>query len=192
MPEEGIETQELKERLEEDREREGGQPWLTWLSLSTAILAVVAAISSLESGAYANDAIVQKDDAILHQSKADDGWAYYQAKGIEKTVYATQARLTSDPALPAEWRASSERETEERAEIRRQAEENEQAVSEWNERSEHSLHLHHQFARSVTILQVAIALSAIAALARRKFAWWISLAVGATGAVFFVVGLLAR
>jgi hypothetical protein len=52
--------------------------------------------------------------------------------------------------------------------------------------------LHHQFARSVTILQVAIALSAIAALARRKFAWWISLAVGAAGAVFFVLGLLAR
>ena len=192
MPEEGIETQELKERLEDAQEEARGLPWLTWLSLSTAILAVVAAISSLESGAYANDAIVQKDDAILHQSKADDGWAYYQAKGIEKTVYATQARLTSDPALAAEWRASSERETEERAEIRRHAEENEQAVSEWNERSEHSLHLHHQFARSVTILQVAIALSAIAALARRKFAWWISLAVGGVGAVFFVLGVLAR
>jgi hypothetical protein len=191
MPEEGIETQELKERLEEDREREGGQPWLTWLSLSTAILAVVAAISSLESGTYANDAIVQKDDAILHQSKADDGWAYYQAKGIEKTVLATQARLASDPALAAEWRAAAERETEERAEIRRQAEENEKSVGEWNEKSEHSLHVHHQFAKSVTILQVAIALAAIAALARREFAWWVSLAVGVAGAAFFVLGLLA-
>jgi uncharacterized protein DUF4337 len=191
MPEEGIETQELKERLEEDREREGGQPWLTWLSLSTAILAVVAAISSLESGTYANDAIVQKDDAILHQSKADDGWAYYQAKGIEKTVFVTQARLASDPALAAEWRAAADRETEERAEIRRQAEENEKSVSEWNEKSEHSLHVHHQFAKSVTILQVSIALAAIAALARREFAWWVSLAVGVAGAAFFVMGLLA-
>src|SRR5271170_1039154 len=120
MPEEGIETQELKERLEDAQEEARGLPWLTWLSLSTAILAVVAAISSLESGAYANDAIVQKDDAILHQSKAHDGWRDYQAKGIEKTVYATQARMTPGPALAAEWRASSERETEERADIRRQ------------------------------------------------------------------------
>jgi Domain of unknown function (DUF4337) len=191
MPEEGIETQELKERLEERPEQSPELRWLTWLSLSTAILAVIAAISSLESGAYANDAIVQKDDAILHQSKADDGWAYYQAKGIEKTVYATQARLASDPALGAEWRASAEREDVERIEIRRKAEENEKAVDEWNEKSEHSLHLHHQFARSVTTLQVAIALAAIAALARREFAWWVSLAVGAAGAVFFVIGLLA-
>jgi hypothetical protein len=95
MPEEGIETQELKERLEDAQEEARGLPWLTWLSLSTAILAVVAAISSLESGAYANDAMVQKDDAILHQSKADDGWAYYQAKGIEKTVYATQVSASA-------------------------------------------------------------------------------------------------
>jgi hypothetical protein len=192
MPEEGIETQELKENLEEAQERAHGLRWLTWLSLSTAILAVVAAIASLESGSYANDAIVQKDDAILHQSKADDGWAYYQAKGIEKTVYETQARLASDPKLALEWRGSAERETAERMEIRGKAEDNENAVADWNEKSEHSLHLHHQFARSVTILQVAIALAAIAALARRQFAWWVSLAVGATGVVFFVLGLLAR
>jgi hypothetical protein len=191
MPEEGIETQDLKESLEEAQERAHGLRWLTWLSLSTAILAVVAAIASLESGAYANDAIVQKDDAILHQSKADDAWAYYQAKGIENTVYETQARMATDPALASEWRASSDREIGERAKIRGEAEENEKAVGEWNERSEHSLHLHHQFARSVTILQVAIALAAIAALARRRFAWWVSLAVGAAGVMFFVLGLLA-
>jgi hypothetical protein len=191
MPEEGIETQDLKERLDEAQEHARGSPWLTWLALSTAILAVVAAIASLESGSFANDAIVQKDDAILHQSKADDSWAYYQAKGIERTVYETQARLASDPALATQWRGSAEREDKERAEIRRQAEENEKAVGEWNEKSEHSLHLHHQFAKSVTIFQVAIALSAIAALARRRFAWWVSLAVGAAGAAFFVMGLLA-
>jgi hypothetical protein len=69
MPEEGIETQELKERLEDAQEEARGLPWLTWLSLSTAIL--------------------------LHQSKADDGWAYYQAKGIEKTVYATQVSASA-------------------------------------------------------------------------------------------------
>jgi hypothetical protein len=193
MPEEALETQELKERLEEAEEHaHHGLRWLTWLSLSTAILAVFAAIASLESGSFANDAIVQKDEAILHQSKADDGWAFYQAKGIEKTVFATQARVTTDPALTAEWRSAADKETGERAEVRRHAEEDEAAVAEWNEKSEHSLHLHHQFARSVTILQVAIALAAIAALARRQFAWWVSLGVGGIGAAFFLMGLLAH
>jgi|SRR5271155_1777885 len=192
MPEEGIETQELKEQLEEAREKAAELPWLTWLALSTSIVAVLAAIASLESGTYANDAIVEKDDSILHQSKADDDWAFYQAKGVEKTVYETQSRVATDPAVAAELHASADRETQERAEIRRQSEEQETAVRESDEQSEHSLHVHHTFARSVTLFQVGIALAAIAALARRKALWWVSLGMGAVGTVLFAMGLFAK
>jgi hypothetical protein len=197
MPEEGIETQELKEKLEEMQEREAHErdraaPWTTWLSLSTALIAVLAAIAALESGSYANDATLQKNDAVLHQSKADDAWAYYQAKGIEAAVYATHAEEASRPELAARWRAEGEREKTERAEIRRRAEEEEKEVAAMDAKSEHSLHLHHQFAKSVSLFQIAIALSAIAALTRRKPMWWVSLAVGAAGAAFFAMGLVAR
>ena len=82
MPEEALETQdvqEMKEKLEESsdgRGEDGGgernaNAWTVWLSLSTAVIAVLAAIASLEAGANANDAIVRKDDAILHQAKAN-------------------------------------------------------------------------------------------------------------------------
>lgn len=64
-------------------------------------------------------------------------------------------------------------------------------VKEMDERSEHSLHVHHQFAKSVTISQVAIALAAIAALTRRRSMWWVSLAAGAAGAWFFLLGFAA-
>ena len=57
--------------------------------------------------------------------------------------------------------------------------------------SKEHLSRHHRFAKSVTIFQVAIALAAIAALARRKAMWWISLAVGAAGAVFLVLGFVS-
>src|ERR1700730_13789280 len=118
MPEDGFETQELKEKLEEARENaeeaREASPWITWLSLSTAIIAVLAAIAALESGAYSNDAIVEKNDAVLHQSKADDAWAYYQAKGVEAVIYATQAEGASRPELAARWRADAEREKAER------------------------------------------------------------------------------
>jgi hypothetical protein len=196
MPEDGIETQDLKERLEEaqehaEREREAS-PWITWLSLSTAIVAVLAAIAALESGSYSNDAIVQKNDAVLHQSKADDAWAYYQAKGVEAVIYSTQAEGASRPELAIRWRAEGERERVERTQVRRTAEEEEKQVAEMDGKSEHSLHVHHEFAKSVTIFQVAIALSAIAALARRKPMWWVSLGVGAVGAAFFVMGFVAR
>jgi Domain of unknown function (DUF4337) len=196
MPEEAIDTQELKDKLDEANEAgahgRAAAPWITWLSLSTAIIAVLAAIAALQSGSYANDAMLEKDDAVLHQSKADDAWAHYQAKGVEVAVYATQAENAPRPELAARWRAEGEREKTERAEIRRAAEDEEKEVAEMDRRSEHSLHVHHQFATSVTVFQVAIALAAIAALTRRKLMWWVSLAVGATGTVFFLIGVLAR
>ncbi len=193
MVEEGIETQELKEKLEEAQEHAHAShpraPWIMWLSLSTAILAVLAALAALASGSHANDAIVEKDDAILHQSKADDAWAFYQAKGVEAVVYATQAQSTPKPELAAKWQEESERMKHERTDIRREAEEEQKRVLESNEKSEHSLHVHHQFAKSVTLFQIAIALSAIAALTRKKPMWWVSLASGLVGVAFFAMGI---
>ena len=199
MPEEALETQELKEKLEESQERgaEGGEErganaWTVWLSLSTAVIAVLAAIASLEAGANANDAILRKDDAILHQSRADDAWTHYQAAGIKAVVYATQAEGAPRPDLAAKWLSESERERGEQREIKDEAELEQERVVEMDEKAAHRLHVHHEFARSVTVFQVSIALAAIAALTRRKPMWWVSLAVGATGAAFFVLGFLRQ
>ena len=160
-----------------------------WLSLSTAVIAVLAAIASLEAGANANDAIVRKDDAILHQAKADDAWAHYQAAGIKAVVYATQAEGASQSELAARWHGEADRERGSQKELKAEAESEEARVEEMDEKSSHKLHVHHQFAKSVTVFQVSIALAAIAALTRRKAMWWISLATGAAGAGFFVLGL---
>ncbi len=192
MPEEGIETQELKENLDEAAEQAERAParWTIWLSLSTAILAVLAAIASLQSGSWANDAIVSKNDAVLHQSKADDAWSHYEAMGIKAVVYATQAEGAPSPELTTKWKAEAERERAGQKDARAEAEKEDEVVKQRDEASEHSLHLHHKFATSVTIFQVSIALAAIAALTRRKSMWWVSLAAGAVGAVQFVVGWL--
>jgi hypothetical protein len=195
MPEEGLETQELKEKLEEAAEHgRGGEgeasQWTIWLSLSTAIIAVLAAIASLESGAYANDAIVQKNDGVLHQSRADDAWAHYQATGIKAIIYATQAEGAPRVDLATKWGREADREKSEQRDIKDEAEKEQEQVRDLGEKSEHSLHVHHQFAKAVTIFQVAIALAAIAALTRRRPMWWVSLGVGAVGVWFFVLGFL--
>ncbi len=189
MPEEGLETQELKEKLDDIAEgAEGARSWTLWLSLSTAILAVLAAIASLESGGWANDALIDKNDAVLHQSKADDEWARYQAMGIKAVLYTTQSSGATDPELAKKWSAEAERERTEQKEIRARAEGEEQTRERMSEESSHALHVHHQFAKSVTIFQVSIALGAIAALTRRKAMWWLSLVLGAAGVAFFILG----
>jgi Domain of unknown function (DUF4337) len=195
MPEEAIETQELKDQLEESAERAEGHKgehgagrWILHLSLSTALIAVFAAIAALESGAYANDAIVQKNDAILHQSKADDAWTWFQARGIKAAVYSSQAE--GSPSAAAGLLAKAKEEQNKQAEQQKTASEEEAKVEESDKESAHSLHTHHTFATAVTIFQVSIALAAIAALARRKPLWYVSLVVGLGGLFFFARGFL--
>jgi Domain of unknown function (DUF4337) len=203
MPEEALETQdvqEIKEKLEESRgERDGRErtgegernanAWTVWLSLSTAVIAVLAAIASLEAGANANDAILRKDDAILHQSRAGDAWSHYQAAGIKSVVYATQAAALAPPEVAARWQVEADRERDMQKDIKTEADAEEARVEEMDEKAAHKLHVHHQFAKSVTVFQVSIALAAIAALTRRKPMWWVSLAVGACGLAFFAIGV---
>ena len=192
MPEEGIETQELKENLEEAREKAEEQraPWLTWLSLSTAMIAVLAAVASLESGDHANEAIVLKTDATLTQSAADDAWAYFQAKSIKEDMYRALTLLAPRPEVAADWTKHANEESAQKADEKAEAEKLVVEVKAADAESRRHLVLHHRFAKSVTIFQVAIAMAAIAALARRKALWWVSLAVGAVGAVFLVLGFL--
>jgi hypothetical protein len=195
MPEEGIETQDLKDQLDEAKEHAEGAEgpagrWLLWLSLSTAILAVLAAIASLESGDHANEAIVVKTDATLAQSHADDAWSYYQARSIKQDMYAALAQLAPRPELAAEWSKRASEEGAEKAKLKEEAEKIGEDVKSADAESRHHLNIHHRFAKSVTVFQVAIALAAIAALTRRKLMWWISLGLGAVGTAFFVLGFL--
>jgi DNA repair exonuclease SbcCD ATPase subunit len=201
MPEEALETQELKERLEENqeeldamrREVEKGPTWTLYLSLSTAIIAVFAAVASLKSGSNANEAILAKNEAVLAQARASDRWAYYQSKGIKHVVYAVQAEALAptNPAQAARFREEANRYKSDQEALERAAKELEKSVEASGLQADESLERHHRFAISVTVFQVAIALAAIAALARRRPLWFVSLAVGAAGLFFFLRGFFA-
>ena len=80
-----IETEKLHDAIKEELEREGGS-FLRQISLTTAILAVLAALASLRAGATVNEALLLKTEATRLQSEASDQWAYYQAKGIKAAV----------------------------------------------------------------------------------------------------------
>jgi len=198
MPEEDLETAELKERIDQGVEKAleegaGAPRWMLYLSLSTAIIAVFAAIASLESGANSNDAILEKNEAVLGQSKASDQWSYYQAKGVKGSLASAEADMVAptNAELGTKLRADARRYKSEQDEIERAAHELEAKVEESNKRAERFLERHHKFAISVTLFQVAIALSAIAALTRRKVLWFVGLASSAAGLVMFVTGFLA-
>ena len=194
MPEDELETSELKEKLEEATERaeEGAkrERWIVYLSFSTALIAVLAAIAALESGTYSNEALLLKNEALLAQTKASDQWAYYQAKSVKSTIYASQAAqlLTSNPELAAKAQKEAERYAREEEEISKTANELEKHVNEDSERSSESMEHHHRFAYAVTMFQISIALAAVGALSRQKAVWYAGLLVAVIGLIYFVDG----
>jgi hypothetical protein len=194
MPEEELETGEIREQLEESNKRaeeaESRAGWIVYLSFSTALIAVLAAISSLESGAYSNDALLLKNEALLAQTRAADQWAYYQAKSVKGTIYSSQAAqfLTSNPELAAKAQKEAERYAKEEQEISKTANELEKTVAEDSEHSSESMEHHHRFAYAVTMFQISIALAAVAALSRQRAVWFGGLLVAVVGLVYFVDG----
>lgn len=195
MPEEEFETTEFKEKLEEATERavqesEHRSRWIVYLSFSTALIAVLAAIAALESGTYSNEALLEKNEALLAQTKASDQWAYYQAKSVKGTIYASQAAAAqaSNSELAARAQKEAERYAKEEEEISKAAKELEKEVKEDSERSTESMEHHHRFAYAVTMFQISIALAAVAALSRQKSVWFAGLVVAVMGFVYFVDG----
>ena len=158
-------TERLEEEMHEIAEH-AKAAWLKWSALLSAVFAVLAAISGLESGHSANE-------AMLKQIDASNSWNYYQAKGIK--------------AMIAEQQPGNEAKVEkyhlEQQTIKEEAEAH-------TADSQVALHKHEILSRAVTLFQVAIAMTAIAIMTRFRAFLLVSLSLGLIGSVFFVQGWL--
>jgi hypothetical protein len=167
MEEAEVPLDHLHEQVHEGAEH-SGIPWISWVALSTAILAVLAAIAGLLSGKHANEAMVS-------QIEASDQWSYYQAKSIKAAVLDAKIALS---AMPSEKdREKTAKYQEEESEIKSEAEHKEAAAKS-------NFHKHEVFARGVTMFQIAIAIAAISALTKKSRFWIVSLFFGGVGCVF--------
>ena len=169
-------TERLKETMEAAEEKK--ERWTLHVALSTAIIAVLAAIAGLYGNHHANE-------AMLDQIKSSDQWAYYQSKSIKAEIAASTAQVLTaiGKPLPAENVEKTAKYEKDKAEIKELAESAEKS-------SESHMRQHIVLSRSVTIFQIAIAISAIAILTRRKLMWYVSMALAAAGTAFLVLGFL--
>jgi hypothetical protein len=140
----------------------------------SAILAVCAAVSALMAGHQANEAMIE-------QIQASNDWAYYQAKGIKASIAELKTGGEAKDAEAAKQKVNEYKQQQE--EIKHQAEEKQTASKE-------HLHRHETLASSVTFFQVAIALTAISVLTRRKRFLHFSLILGIVGVALFTKGWL--
>ncbi|MDQ6887526.1 MAG: DUF4337 domain-containing protein [Gemmatimonadota bacterium] len=194
MPEEiEIDTDKLRESIDREIERQGGS-LLRWISLTTALLAALAAIGSLRAGATVNEALVLKTEATRLQAEASDQWAYYQAKGIKAAVAqsALNTWLAIGKAAPPALAQQSARYTAEQGDIQHKATELEARRDERSREADRLLEKHHHYATAVALFQIAIALGAIAALTRVRLAWLASLVAGVIGIAMLAMPYFQR
>jgi hypothetical protein len=192
MPEEiEIDTDSLREKIAEQQEKHGGS-FLRGISLTTALLAALAAIASLKAGATVNEALVLKTDATRIQAQASDQWAYYQAKGIKGAVAQSAINTWEAAGKSAPPRLSAEtgRYTAQQDSITRKAVELEHQRDEKSREAEVLLSQHQIYAVAVALLQISIALGAIAALTASRLVWFGSVGLGTVGAILLVVPVL--
>jgi hypothetical protein len=189
VPEEiEFDTDKLRETIDDEIEREG-TGMLRLVAMTTAILAAVTAIVSLHAGSTINEALVLKSEATSLQARASDQWTFYQAKGIKGAVatssasaYAAAGR-TAPPALAAQ----ATRYAAEQGEIQTEAKKLEAERDEKSAEADGLLAQHHRYAYAVALLQVAIALGAVAALTRQKLALALSGLSGIGGIVLAIM-----
>jgi len=182
-----VETDKLHETIQEKLEEHGGS-FLRNVALTTAILAAVAALSAVQAGHSVNEALALKMDAARLETAASDQWAYYQAKGIKAAVAQATAATwqAAGKTPPPELATNVKRYDAEQDSIRDQATAFEHQRDEASHEADVLLRRHGFFANAVALLQVAIALGAVAALTRIRFVWVLSMLLGLVGLGFFL------
>lgn len=181
-----VDLDSIQERVSEEVERETGG-FIRIVALTTALLAALAAISSLQAGATVNEALVLKTESTQLQSRASDQWAYYQAKGVKEAVARASANawMALGKPVPPELTAAAQKYVAQQADISVAAQKLEKERDAKSDEADHLLHRHHAFADAVALFQVAIALGAITALTRSRPVFVCSIVLGTVGLAIF-------
>jgi len=176
MEEQEDPTERLRETLEAAEEQK--ERWTLYVALSTAIIAVLAAIAGMYGNHHANE-------AMLDQIQSSDRWAYYQAKSIKADNLSNMIQLDSllGKPVPASAAQKLSKYDEEKAKIKAEAD-------DLDKGSKEHMKTHVMFSRAVTIFQIAVAISAIAIVTRKKFMWYLSMLLAVAGCYFLVLGFL--
>ena len=134
----------------------------------------------------------------MQQAQADklDHWNFYQARNVRQDVAeatATQLRLAKIGRSPADaaaydeaitrYDAKAKSESQKKAELKAQAEQDQQTYDSLNYRDD-------QFDLSDAALAIAIAILAVAALTKAWWMYWLSWAPISVGVLMGLSGLL--
>ncbi len=164
----------------EHASHEARERWISMVALTSALLAVLAAVTALLAGYYSNE-------AMLEQLHASDTWSHYQSKSIKSLVLSSKRDLLMALSKPV-----SEKDEEKIGDYKKELTELEAEAHKLEAESKAFLNKHEIFARGVTFFQVAIGIAAVAVLTRRRLFWYLGLLFSVFGSGFLLQGLFTH
>ncbi len=168
---------------------EGTGGMLGQIAVITAVIATVGAIFSYMGGATQANAGLFKNNAAIKKTEASNQWNYFQSKSTKQSL-AEVSRDLSPPERQTIYQSKVDRYEKEKKEIEVQARALEAESTDWDKKSDEQMHQHHRWAQATTVLQVSIALAAIALLTRKRWLEWGMFAVAGVGVVIGVLAML--
>lgn len=168
--------------------------WLTWMAITTILIAVAATLSTFKGGGFSTR-------SLLNQTKASDQWAFFQSKSIKSYIYdlrrenleiqvaslekqkGNEDLIKRYNGLIADYTQKVKTYETEKEDISKTAKGFEKL------RDESKIHSD-KFGVGVIFLQISILLSSIATLSKKKYVWICGLILGAIGIFYFLDGLL--
>jgi hypothetical protein len=164
----------------------GGDSFTSRIAVLTAVLSTVGAIFGYMGGHSQNAALLFKNDAAIEKTSASNQWNYYQAKSNKQNLAELSVVLTHGEDQE-KFKQAIERYKKEKEEIKVEAEKLEAEAKASDEHSEKEMHVHERWALATTLIQIAIALSAITLLTRKR---WMLVGVYGSSALGIVAGIL--
>jgi hypothetical protein len=171
--------------LQENAEHGAHEPNLAPVTVTMAVFAVlVAATGLLGHRAHTEE--------MLHQTKATDQWAFYQAKDIRRKNYElfidelsvfTLQNSEQTQKIKEKYAKEIERYRDQEKDIQAEAKNAENEVLVQGRRAD-------RFDLGEVLLEAALVICSITLLTRKKAFWVFGMVLGAAGTVIAVTGLL--
>ena len=170
-----MEPQELSESIEKAHEHNERK-----IGLTMAVVAVLLALATMLGHR-------KHTEEVLIQTRANDQWAYYQAKTVRAHMYAADAQMASllpkGEQLSEDFKKRSDDQKTGAEDVRKQAQEKEQESDAASKEA-------NLFDTAEIFLEVAIVLCSISLLTGARIFWLVSFASSAAGLAFIVRAFL--
>lgn len=168
--------------------KDGGMSMTSKIAVCTAVIATVGAIFSYMGGATQANAGLYKNNAAIKKTEASNQWNYFQSKSTKQALAEFARDTATDDARRQGWQVKVARYEQEKTDIQTAARKLEDDANKWDAQSEEQMHQHHRWAQATTVLQVSIALAAIALLTRKK---WLERGMFGVAVAGLAIGVLA-